>query len=107
MDRIVREYLETKYDGKFELIVTRNEPIYMELIYKGNQILSGTVNEGPNFTSVSWTIRIDTWDEMNKYVPLTNPNDYSEIISWFRKKCKKQGINFLNPTFHNKKYFRG
>lgn len=104
MDKLIREYLETAYDSPFDVNVKRRrEDVDIEVYCKGDCIARGTINKGKDWTYISWTIPIDTWNKMFNYIPTVKTEKYKDIISWIRKKCKKQGISLVGVSKFNLK----
>lgn len=104
MEKLLKEYLETAYDSPFEVEVENMRTYKSIFVYCGNElIIRGTINESKDWSYVSWVVPVDTWNKMNKYIPTVDPNDYKDIVSWVRKKCKKQGIPLLGHTYYNLK----
>ena len=104
MDRLLKEYLEAAYDSPFEIKVNKSDLYFgIDVYCKGECIAHGDINEGKDWKYVTWTIPIGPWNNMSNYIPPVKPEKYTEIISWIRRKCKKQGISLPGVTNLNLK----
>ena len=104
MDRLLKEYLETAYDSPLDVKVNKMDSwVAIDVYCKGECIAHGTINKGTTWTYISWTIPIDAWNNISNYIPPIKPEKYTDIISWIRKKCKKQGIPLVGVSYFNLK----
>ena len=102
MKKLLKSYLETAYDSPLEIEIDENYKGVF--VYCNNDCIArGDIFESKNFKGISWTIPIGTWNKMIGYIPTIEPNMYKDIISWMKKKCKKQGIPMVGVSGFNLK----
>lgn len=103
MNHIVKKFLDTKLEGPIRVQVHKSSnPKTVGMFCGGTLVITGTINSHPNYTYVHWEVTYSLFTEILKYIPVTK-NVESDVVSWVRKRCKKEGIPFVSPTVYNLK----
>lgn len=104
MNSLIEKFLDAKFEDDLRVEVLKvSHRKTINIFCKNNMIISGNVNDHGSFEYIGWTVHYSLWVEIFKYIPTTEKSIDNDVVTWTRRKCKKQGIPFVGPTLYSLK----